>query len=67
MASAMTMVMRQAGLAISIAALGAALGAVTGAAGFVQAFALGAFVASLGTIAASVLLPAKLAQEGRSS
>ena len=62
MASAMVMIVRQAGFAISIAALGVTLGAVDAAAGFVQPFALGAFVASLGMIAASVLLPAKVAQ-----
>ena len=63
MASAMVMIVRQAGFAISIAALGVTLGAVGAATGFVQPFALGAFVASLGMIAASVLLPAKFAQK----
>src|SRR6266567_6666696 len=61
MASAMVMIVRQAGFAISTAALGVILGAVGAATGFAQPFAVGAFVASLGMIAASVLLPAKFA------
>jgi EmrB/QacA subfamily drug resistance transporter len=60
MASAVTFVVRQAGFAISIAALGLTLGAVDAAATFVPPFALAAFVALLGMIAAVVLLPAKL-------
>jgi hypothetical protein len=65
MASALTFVVRQAGLAISIAALGMTLGAVDAAAEFAQPFALAAFVALLGMIAALILLPAKFAQENR--
>jgi EmrB/QacA subfamily drug resistance transporter len=60
MASAVTFVVRQAGFAISIAALGLTLGAVNAAAEFAQPFALAALVALLGMIAALVLLPAKL-------
>ena len=62
MASAVTFVVRQAGLAISIAALGLTLGAVDAAAEFAPPFALAALVALLGTIAALILLPAKVAQ-----
>jgi MFS family permease len=64
MAAAVTFVVRQAGLAISIAALGLTLGAVDAAAGFSQPFALAALVASFGMIAARVLLPAKAVQHG---
>jgi len=59
MVSAVTMIVRQAGFAISIAALGLTLGAVDVAAGFSQPFALAAIVALLGMIAALSLLPAK--------
>jgi MFS family permease len=59
MASAVTFIVRQAGFAISIAALGLTLGAVDAPAGFAQPFALAALVALLGMIAALVLLPAK--------
>ena len=59
MASALTFIVRQAGLTISIAALGLTLDAVDAAAGFSQPFALAAFVAMFGMIAALVLLPAK--------
>jgi len=62
MASATVLIVRQAGFAISIAALGATLGAAGAATGFVQPFALAASVALLGMIAAQVLLPAKSAQ-----
>jgi hypothetical protein len=54
-----TFIVRQAGFAISIAALGLTLGAGNDAAEFAQPFALAAFVALLGMIAALVLLPAK--------
>jgi MFS family permease len=64
MAAAVTFVVRQAGLAIGIAALGLTLGAVDAAAEFSQAFALAAVVALLGVIAALVLLPAKSVQLG---
>ncbi len=59
MASAVTFIVRQAGFAISIAALGLTLGAVNAAAEFAYPFALAALVALLGMIAALVLLPAK--------
>ncbi|HEY4168951.1 MAG TPA: MFS transporter [Reyranella sp.] len=62
MASAVTFVVRQAGFAISIAALGLTLGAVDAAATFVKPFALAALAASLGVVAASFLLPAKSLQ-----
>jgi MFS family permease len=62
MASAVTFIVRQAGFAISIAALGLTLGAVNDAAEFAQPFALAALVALLGMIAALVLLPAKSLQ-----
>ena len=62
MASAVTFIVRQAGFAISIAALGLTLGAVDAAAEFAQPFALAALVALLGMIAALVLLPAKSLQ-----
>lgn len=61
MASAVTFIVRQAGFAISIAALGLTLGAVDAAAAFAQPFALAALVALLGMIAALVLLPATAA------
>jgi MFS family permease len=62
MASAVTFIVRQAGFAISIAALGLTLGAGNAAAEFAQPFALAALVALLGMIAALVLLPAKSLQ-----
>jgi hypothetical protein len=62
MASAVTLIVRQAGFAISIATLGLTLGAVNDAAEFAQPFALAALVALLGMIAALVLLPAKFLQ-----
>ena len=62
MASAVTFVVRQAGFAISIAALGLTLRAVDAAVEFAQPFTLAAFEALLGVIAASVLLPAKSLQ-----
>jgi EmrB/QacA subfamily drug resistance transporter len=62
MASAVTFVVRQAGFTISIAALGLTLGAADAPAKFVQPFALAAFAALLGVVAASVLLPAKSLQ-----
>ena len=60
MASAVTFIVRQAGFAISIAALGLTLGAVNDAAEFAQPFALAALVALLGMIAALVLLPGEV-------
>ena len=56
MASAVTFIVRQAGFAISIAALGLTLGAVGAAAAFAQPFVLAALMALLGMIAALVLL-----------
>ncbi len=66
MASAMTMIVRQAGFAISIAALGVTLRAVNAAAEFAQPFALAALMALLGVIAALLLLPAKSTQHSKS-
>jgi EmrB/QacA subfamily drug resistance transporter len=59
MASAVTMVVRQAGFSISIAALGAALRTTDMAAAFATPFVLAACGASAAMIAALVLLPAK--------
>ncbi|MBS0221151.1 MAG: MFS transporter [Proteobacteria bacterium] len=58
-ASAMTMIVRQAGFAISIAALGVTLDTTNAATEFAQPFALAALVALLGMIVGSTLLPAK--------
>jgi MFS family permease len=52
MASAVTMIARQAGFAIAIACLGAALGTVEAAAAFAKPFALAAGLALLGAVAA---------------
>jgi hypothetical protein len=62
MASAVTFIVRQAGFAISIAALEPTLGAVNAATELAQPFALASLVALLGMIAALVLLPAKSQQ-----
>ncbi|WP_407146460.1 MFS transporter [Bradyrhizobium sp. ORS 86] len=59
MASAVTMIVRQAGFAISIAVVGASLGSSDSAA-FAGPFALAAMVSSCAVIVALVLLPAKL-------
>jgi hypothetical protein len=59
MASAVTLIVRQAGFAISIAALGATLGTTDVVAAFAVPFALATFGAAAGIIAAVVLLPAK--------
>jgi MFS family permease len=59
MASAVTMIVRQAGFAISIAALGATLGTTDVAAAFATPFTLAPFVALAAMVAALVLLPAK--------
>jgi MFS family permease len=61
MASAVMMIVRQGGFAVSIAIVGATLGTVNDVAAFAKPFALAAFVASLGTIAL-VLLPPKSTQ-----
>lgn len=58
MTSAVTMIVRQAGFAVSIAALGVTLDTVNAAATFAQAFALAALVALLGMSAALLLIPA---------
>jgi len=63
MASAATMIVRQAGFAISIAALGATLRATDRAGAFAAPFAVAAFAASIATIAALFLLPSKAAQQ----
>jgi hypothetical protein len=62
MASATTMIVRQAGFAISIAALGAILASTDIAAAFAAPFSLAASGALFGVIAALLLLPAKSAQ-----
>jgi MFS family permease len=62
MTSAMAMIVRQAGFAISIAALGATLGTTELATAFAVPFALATFGATGGIIAALVLLPAKSSQ-----
>ena len=67
MASAVTMIVRQAGFAISIAALGATLGTTDVAAAFATPFALAAFAALAAMVAALVLLPAKSSQNVASS
>jgi MFS family permease len=66
MASAVTMIARQAGFVISIAALGATLATTNIAAAFAIPFALAAFAALLAIIAAVALLPAKPPPDGAS-
>ncbi|WP_375777114.1 MFS transporter [Bradyrhizobium sp. ma5] len=58
MASAMTMIVRQAGFAISIAALGAMLATTESTSAFAAPFVLAAFGAIAGVVAAAVLFPA---------
>lgn len=67
MASAVIMIVRQAGFAISIAALGATLTRTDMATAFVAPFALAAFAALVAIVAAVILLPAKPSQKDRSS
>ncbi len=62
MASAVMMIVRQGGFAISIAVLGSTLGTANDVAAFARPFVLATFVASLGMIAALMLLPSKYAQ-----
>lgn len=62
MASAVTMIVRQAGFAISIAASGATQGTTDAAAAFATPFTLAAFAALIAMVAALVLLPAKSSQ-----
>ena len=59
MASAVTVVVRQAGFAIGIAALGATLGATDRADTYVLLFACASGVSALGALAAVTLLPSK--------
>jgi len=59
MASAVTMIVRQAGFAISIAVLGASLGTSGAATAFAGPFLLAATISLCAVIAALVLLPAK--------
>ncbi|CAN7546730.1 MFS transporter [Bradyrhizobium sp. LjRoot220] len=63
MASAVTMIVRQAGFAISIAALGATLTRTDVAIAFAAPFALAAFSALVAIVAAVILLPARSAQK----
>jgi MFS family permease len=62
MTSAMTLIVRQAGFSISIAALGASLGTTDAATAFAVPFSLAALVTLLIMIAALLLLPAKSSQ-----
>ena len=64
--SAVVMIVRQAGFAISIAALGVTLDAVNGVAEFARPFAFAAVVALLGMLASLILLPAKFTRRGGS-
>ncbi len=59
MASAVMMIVRQGGFAISIAVLGAVLGTANDVAAFAKPFTLAALVALAGMIAALLLLPSK--------
>lgn len=63
MASAVMMIARQAGFAVSIAALGATLGTAHDVASFAKPFAFAALMALLGMIAALTLLPPKSMQQ----
>jgi MFS family permease len=56
-ASAVTMIVRQAGFAVSIAGLGATLARTDMATAFAAPFALAAFAALVATVAALILLP----------
>ena len=58
MASALTIVMRQGGFALGIAALGAALGSDQAAGAYTSVFLLAAAASALGAAAALLLLPA---------
>jgi MFS family permease len=62
-ASAVTMIVRQAGFAISIAALGATLTRTDMASAFALPFGLAAFAASVAVVAALILLPARSSQK----
>lgn len=63
MASAVTMIVRQAGFAISIAALGATLTRTDMATAFAAPFALATLAALAAIVAAVILLPAKCSQK----
>jgi MFS family permease len=63
MASAVTLIVRQAGFAISIAALGAMLTATDIATAFAAPFALATLAALVAIVAALILLPARSAQQ----
>ena len=58
MASALTIVMRQGGFALGIAALGAALGSEQGASDYTRVFLFAAAASGVGAAAALLLLPA---------
>jgi MFS family permease len=60
MASAVTMIVRQAGFAISIAGLGATLARTDMATAFAAPFALATFAALVGIVAPLILLPAQV-------
>jgi cytochrome c-type biogenesis protein CcmH/NrfG len=59
MASAVTVVMRQAGFAVGIAVLGAVLHAEGSAIGYVWLFSVAAIASAAGLVAALALLPAQ--------
>lgn len=63
MASAVTLIVRQAGFAVSIAALGATLGKTDNAAAFTPPFALAAFAALMAVMTTLVLLPASATRQ----
>jgi hypothetical protein len=63
MAAAVTMIVRQAGFAISIAALGATLTTTDTPTAFAAPFALATLVALAAIVAADILLPAKSSQK----
>ena len=63
MASAVTLTVRQAGFAISIAALGATLTTTDMATAFAAPFALATLAALVAIVAALILLPARSAQQ----
>ena len=66
MASAVTLIVRQAGFAISIAALGTTLGETYNAEAFAPPFALAAFAALVAIMTALVLLPGRSSQNAGS-
>lgn len=63
MASAVTLIVRQAGFAVSIAALGATLAAIDQATAFAAPFAVATLAALIAIVAALVLLPARSVQQ----